>query len=511
MVVSTFAGLLCFNMAAAERVRTDVGTVEGIRSAKGIRIFKGIPFGAPPVGDLRWKGPKPVAKWNGVRKALEFGPRCMQTRVYSDMIFRDNGPSEDCLTLNVWTPAKSGKDKLPVMVWIFGGGFMAGGTSEPRQDGENLAKRGVVVVSMNYRLGVFGFLAHPELTKESDRGASGNYGLMDQGAALDWVHRNIARFGGDPGNVTIFGESAGSFSVSAQMASPLSRGLLHRAIGESGAMFSSTLAARSLEQSEANGVKFAESIGVSTLAELRARPANELLEAAAKQREIRFSPNIDGYFLPDTPLAIFTAGKQAQVPLLAGWNEDEGNVQGYFGDLEPTVQNYAERARSLFGEDADRFVKLYPGSTAEEVKDSARDFAGDQFIAYSTWKWLDVHARTGKSPVWRYRFDQVPPATPSRGAYHSAEIEFVFGVLASKELPWTPGDHKVSETMMGYWTNFAKKGDPNGPGLPEWPQYEAGSGWRYLHFTAEPYVTPDKERERYEFLDTHKPMIPRRN
>jgi para-nitrobenzyl esterase len=358
---------------------------------------------------------------------------------------------------------------------------------------------------MDYRLGIFGFFSHPELTKESDRNSSGNYGLMDQRAALDWVRRNIAAFGGDPKNVTIFGESAGSFSVSAQMASPLSRGLLHKAIGESGAMFSATLAARPLAQSENTGMEFAKSIGAASLAELRAKPAGELLELSRKPQGMRFSPNVDGYFLPDSPLNIFAAGKQNDVPLLAGWNMDEGNYRGFLQKLEPTPQNYAERARAIFAHRAEEFLKLYPGATEAEVKRSAQDLAGDQFIGFSTWKWMEMQAKTGKAPVWRYRFDQEPPCSPSRGAYHSAEIEFVFGALESKKLPWRAEDHKVSDLMMSYWSNFAKKGDPNGPGLPEWPRYEASAGWPVLHLTADPKVAKDAHRDRYLFLDTLKP------
>ena len=500
-ITLSLLGIACCYAGAAEIVRTDAGAVEGTRTAEGYRSFKGVPFAAPPVGELRWKPPQPVKKWTGVRKATEFGPRCMQARVFSDMVFRDSGPSEDCLTLNVWTPATHAKEKLPVMVWIFGGGFVAGGSSEPRQDGEYLARRGVVVVSMNYRLGLFGFFSHPELTGESPKRASGNYGLLDQQAALDWVRRNIAAFGGDPRKVTIFGESAGSFSVSAQMASPLSKGLFHRAIGESGAMFSATLAARPLSDSEAAGANFAAKIGAGSLADLRAKPAAELLELAQKTQGVRFSPNIDGYFLPDSPLAIFAAGKQSKVPLLAGWNADESNYRAFFAKLEPTVENYQERARAQFGTYADEFLKLYPATTAEEAKMSARDIAGDQFIGFSTWRWMEMHSRTGQSPVWRFRFDQVPPATPSRGAYHSAEIEFVFGALHSKELPWRPEDHKVSDLMMRYWTNFAKTGNPNGHGLPMWPKHEESTGWPVLHIQSEPRVAPDANRARYEFLE----------
>src|ERR1700685_3218654 len=263
-------------------VKIDSGTVEG-KQQGAIRAFLGIPYAAPPVGDLRWKPPAPAAKWNGVRSAKEFGAHCMQGKVYGDMTFPDGGNSEDCLTLNVWTPAKKADDQLPVMVWIYGGGFAAGGTSEPRQHGEKLAARGVIVVSMNYRLGVFGFFAHAELAKESGHDSSGNYGLLDQVAALQWVHRNIDRFGGDPGKVTIFGESAGSFSVSALMASPLAQGLLHGAIGESGAFFGTILDLKPLAQSMEADAKFAESLDAHSLAELRAKPAADLLAAASKK------------------------------------------------------------------------------------------------------------------------------------------------------------------------------------------------------------------------------------
>jgi para-nitrobenzyl esterase len=309
----------------------------------------------------------------------------------------------------VWTPATSSKARLPVMVWIYGGGFGAGAASEPRQDGENLAKKGVVVVSFNYRLGVFGFFSHPDLTRESDHHAAGNYGLLDQVEALDWVRRNIAAFGGDPGNVTIFGESAGSFSVSALMASPLAQGLFQRAIGESGAFFSTTLDLQPLARAEEVDGKFADSLAAHSLDALRAKPAEELLEAALKQDEIRFRPNIDGYFLPETVAAIFARGRQSHVPLLAGWNADEGGFESILEKAEPNVQNYMARVHTLFGDKADALLKLYPAGTDEQAKRSAQDLAGDQFIAYSTWKWIEMHAATGKSPVFRYQFDDVPP------------------------------------------------------------------------------------------------------
>lgn len=510
-----FAMMLSVKALAADRVRTDAGLVEGTASADAkVRIFKGIPFAAPPVGALRWNAPQPVPPWTGVRQATEFGPRCMQGRIFSDMVFRDNGPSEDCLYLNVWTPATSSKGRLPVMVWIYGGGFGAGSASEPQQDGENLAKKGLVVVSMNYRLGVFGFFSHPDLTQESDHHASGNYGLLDQVDALDWVQRNIAAFGGDPRQVTIFGESAGSFSVSALTASPLAQGLFQRAIGESGAFFSATLDLQPLARTEEVDGKFADSLGVHSLAALRAMPAQELLQAAMKRQAglkehaIRFRPNIDGYFLPESVSAIYAHGRQSHVPLLAGWNADEGHYEAILEKAEPNVANYIARMHTLFGDKADTLLKLYPAGTDEQAKRSAQDLAGDRFIAYSTWKWIEMHAATGNSPVFRYQFDDAPPpsaaqrTTPPLGAYHSAEIVFVFETLASDDRPWRPEDEKVSDLMSSYWANFAKTGDPNGPGLPPWPAYRSQSGYEVMHLSASPHATPDEHRARYEFLDT---------
>lgn len=518
------AGLLALIAAAPiasaqqlrhEQVRTANGVVEGVVSADGkVRTFKGIPFAAPPVGPLRWKAPQPAATWTGVRKAAEYGPRCMQGPIFADMIFHDNGPSEDCLYLNLWMPAAPTQPRLPVMVWIYGGGFAAGGSSEPRQDGGNLSKKGVLVVSMNYRLGVFGFFSHPELAKESGHDASGNYGLLDQVAALQWVRKNIAAFGGDPGNVTIFGESAGSFAVSALMASPLSQGLFRRAIGESGAFFGGTLALKPHAQTQEADAKFAEkSLGSSSIQALRAKPAEAVLQAASTQGTIRFQPNIDGYFLTESVSAIYASGKQSHIPLLAGWNRDEGSYRAIFGKDSPTAQNFAARASVLFGSNAGQVLKLYPGADDAGAKRSAQDLAGDQFIGYSTWKWIEMQQTTGKSPTFRYEFDQTLPlredAAPSPGAEptaeptapHASEIEFVFGVLSSRKLPWRPEDRRVSDLMGSYWCNFAKTGDPNGPGLPPWPVYRSQDGFQVMHLSADPHPAPDGHRGRYEFLD----------
>ncbi|HKN77025.1 MAG TPA: carboxylesterase/lipase family protein [Candidatus Acidoferrum sp.] len=509
VAVMTLAGM---SVAAEGQVRTEAGNVEGSTSADGkVQIFKGIPYAAPPVGALRWKEPQPVPSWQGVRKATEFGAQCMQGRVFDDMVFRDAGPSEDCLYLNVWTPKASLGTKLPVMVWIYGGGFQAGATSEPRQDGERLAHKGVVVVSMNYRLGIFGFFSHPELTKESPNHASGNYGLQDQAAALQWVRKNIAAFGGDPGNVTIFGESAGSFSVSALMASPLSKSLIHRAIGESGAFFGRTLNAKPLAESEQDGVKFDASIGADTLDKLRAMSSQQTLDAASKDKNaFHFGPNIDGYFFPESPSEIFAKGNQAHVPLLAGWNHDEGNYHVFFGTDAPTKENFAKKITQTYGEKAPDILKAFPAETDEQAKSSAGLLATANFIGYSTWKWIEMQEKTGGSVVYRYEFDQAPPQPPpaagappqgSRGAYHSAEIEFVFGMLDSKALPWRPEDFQLSEQMGSYWTNFAKTGNPNGEGLPNWPAYSAKDGYEVMHLVAKPQAAADQQRAQYEVLD----------
>jgi para-nitrobenzyl esterase len=488
--------------------RTSNGMIEGVVSADGkVRSFKGIPFAAPPVGLLRWKPPQFVSAWSGVRKATEFGARCMQTRVYDDMIFRDSGPSEDCLYLNVWMPETHSSAKLPVMVWVYGGGFTAGGSSEPRQDGGNLSKKGVIVVSMNYRLGVFGFYSHPELSKESGNNVSGNYGLMDQLAALQWVKQNIAGFGGDPDNVTIFGESAGSSSVSALMASPLAKGLFRRAIGESGAIFGSVRPMKTREETEKIGATFAKSaFGTDSLEALRAKPAGDVLQAAAKKGAPHFSPNVDGYFLPESVQAIFAAGKQSHVSLLAGWNLDEGDYESILGKGPATPENFAAKVRELYGAKADDILKLYPAKTETEVKRAAQDLAGDRFTAFTTWKWLEMQLKTGESPVYRFRFEETLPmpanatADSEPTAPHASEIEFVFHMLPSKDLPWRPQDDKLSDQIGSYWTNFAKTGDPNGEGLPHWPTY-GPEKYELMHLNASPEAKPDDHRARYLFLD----------
>lgn len=489
------------------RVNVDTGALAG-KLQGPVRTFLGIPYAAPPIGELRWKPPIAPPKWSGVRNTTEFGARCMQGAIYDDMVFRDAGISEDCLTLNVWTAARGAGAKLPVMVWIHGGGFMAGASSEPRQDGQFLARRGVVVVSMNYRLGVFGFFALPELAAESGRNAAGNYGLLDQIAALQWVQRNIAAFGGDPANVTIFGESAGSFSVSALMASPIARGLFQKAIGESGAPFwSSALPFKTLAEREQSDSDFAgTALGTRSLEGLRVLSATKILEAAVKAAngKPRFAPEIDGYFLPDTVPAIFAAGKQNDVALLAGWNRDEIGPLTVTANEPSAIEQLKTIAGKQFASQAEAFLKFYPADSEDVAKRSMGVLRSDQEIAWPTWAWLEAQAATGKTPVYRYRFDlSLPSATKKEGlgAYHSAEIEYVFGALDSKAgIPWRAEDRELSAAMQNYWVNFARTGNPNGDGLAKWPAYRANDDWQVMYLNAPSMAASDAQRERYLFL-----------
>lgn len=512
------------------RVKTANGIVEGTTEPSGIHTFKGIPYAAPPVGDFRWKPPQPVSNWVGVYRADRFTAQCMQQRVFGDMMFRNEGMSEDCLYLNVWTPETSVDARLPVLVYFYGGGFVAGDGSEPRYDGESMATKGIVTVTMSYRLGVFGFFAHPELSKESPHGASGNYALLDQSAALRWVKENIAEFGGDPDKVTIAGESAGSFSVSAQMASPLSKGLIAGAIGESGSLLGSRAPA-TLAEMEQQGVTFATRLGISSLDSLRALSAMELLEASSKPGMPRFSTTIDGYFFPRPPMEIYAEGDQAQVPLLAGWNSEESNYRAILGRNEPTPENYENAVRELYGDNADEVLRLYPASSTDEVIQAATDLAGDRFIGYSTWKWTDLHRQTGNAPVYRYYYAHPRPAMkpemgdavpglaggiirgqeaqenrppPPVGAVHSAEIEYAMGNLATNPVyAWTEDDYKVSEILQGYFANFIKTGNPNGPGLPEWPATgsKSAESVMFMRIDVESQAESDRNFNRYLLLD----------
>lgn len=519
--------IFCLAPAVAQPAATRAERATAIRIANGLlqgstdpqtgdRIFRGIPYAQPPVGPLRWREPQPVHNWEGVRSADKFGPKAMQKFIFTDMRFRTDTMSEDCLYLNVWTPAKTAGAHLPVLVYFFGGGFIAGDGSEWRYDGASLASKGIVVVTVNYRLGIFGFFSHPELTKESPHHASGNYGLLDQQAALEWVHRNIAAFGGDPRKVTIGGESAGSISVFAQMASPLSKNLIAGAIGESGAMINPTLPPVSLEEAEKNGLAFAKMAGATSLADLRAIPAGKLLDDAFLPGAPHFGAVVDGYFFPQSPLAIFEKGEQAHVPLLVGWNSTEVPYMALMSGAAPTPENYAKRIGELYGGQAGEVMKLYPGNNEGEVIRSATALASDRFIAFSTWKWADLQRNTGELPVYRYLFGQprpepeeksaqpakgsMPPA--EKGAGHSWEIEYALGNLATnKSYAWTPDDYKVSHTMENYFANFIKTGNPNGPGLPAWTGNTVNKPVWVMHIGVNSREEREQHRGRYEFLD----------
>jgi len=485
-------------------VATMSGSIQGTVEASGVHSFKGIPYAAPPVGDLRFRDPQPVGSWQGIRKTQAFGPRAMQLPIYGDMKFRSAGVSEDCLYLNVWAPASG--NHLPVLVYFYGGGFSAGDGSEYRYDGESMAKRGIVAVTVNYRLGIFGFLAHPDLTKESPHHSSGNYGLLDQHAALEWVQRNIAAFGGDPARVTIAGESAGSISVCAQMASPLSKGLFAGAIGESGGL-TGNIKPEPLDTAEKQGAAFAARLGNKSIADLRAMSATDLLQAAAKGG--RFWPIVDGYFLPEAPDEIYSAGDQMKVPLLAGWNSAEVPYQGVLGASSPTVENFEAAVRKLYGDQADEVLNLYKATTPEEVRQAATDLATNRFIAYSTWKWIDRATATGEKPVYRYLYAHPrPPAVGAMGgqpapmgASHSWEIEYALGNLHTNTVyAWTADDDKVSATMEAYFANFIKTGDPNGKGLPTWPPMKS-AGSEIMVIDVHSHVEREQHADRYRWMD----------
>jgi para-nitrobenzyl esterase len=502
--LTTAAMLVGFSMMSQAdplKVKTEQGKVQGKTINNGkVNAFLGLPYATPPVGDLRWKAPEEPAKWKGTRDSTKYGAHCAQGRVFEDMIFQDNGGSEDCLFLNVYAPADAtDKSKLPVMFWIHGGGYSGGGSNEPRHNGDFLPLKGVVLVTINYRLGVFGFLVTDELAKEGN-GAAGNYGLLDMVSALHWVKDNIKNFGGDPANVTIFGESAGSFAVSTLMASPLAQGLFAKAIGESGGAFPGGLALGGdtvAERSKADGA-WMESIGAKSIKDLRAMPTDQLLEAV-KKKQGGFPPVVDGRLLTEPVPDTFAAGKQAHVPLLAGWNADEGSFMAMRG---MTATQWNTMATGLFKERSAAFLKLYPGDDDAQALRSAIDYGSDNFIALGTWKWLEAQKKTGQSPVYRYHFELA--ATPSKFhpgtfAFHSDDIEYVFGTLDTRP-GWNvrPEDRKLSDEMMSYWTNFAKNGDPNGAGLPNWPKLDADDSLIHLN---DPITSgPDSLRARYDFL-----------
>ena len=458
-------------------VQVESGVVRGTpRDVRGVLAFKGIPYAAPPTGDLRWQSPQSSRHWAAVRDTTQFGARCWSA-LEDDP---EPGPlrSEDCLTLNIWTAARHMDEKRPVMVWVHGGGFQFSSSADPSLDGSRLAEKGVVVVSFNYRLGVLGFMAHAEL--DSD-GPSGNYGLQDQLAALRWVQANIAQFGGDPHRVTAFGESAGAHAIGILLASPLAKGLIHRAIGESGAFWDSEHGSlSSFEEAHARGARFASRMGATSVSALRAMSAEQVNAAATWNFNqdpgmTAFSPNIDGYVVPEVPAARYVHGEQLHIPLLAGWNEMEQWPFRARALPHDTVQHFHEAAEAIFGVDRlPEFLTLYPAHDASEATESAQALIGDLTISQQTWQWLELQ-RQSDVPVYAYTFTYTSPYVPI--ASHLVEVPFVFGTLTPQVLvggagPPTDADRALSDTMIAYWVNFASTGDPNGANLPHWPAFE---------------------------------------
>ncbi|HEY5106743.1 MAG TPA: carboxylesterase family protein [Caulobacteraceae bacterium] len=459
---------IIFGTAVSAAVRVDGGEVSGLR-ASGLTVFKGIPFAAPPVGDLRWKSPQPVVPWMGVKRADAFAPACMQSGVSMP---GETPPkiSEDCLYLNVWTPATSARERLPVMVFIYGGGFTNGNAAMPLYWGDRLAHRGVIIVTFGYRVGALGFLASTELTKESPNHASGDYAFQDQIAALQWVKTNIGAFGGDSSRVTIFGQSAGAMSVSMLLASPLAKGLFQGAIGESGGVFEPLQLAPNwmLKNAEKDGDAYEASLGVHSLAEFRRLPPERLLGGNVAH------PVIDGYVLPRSPYAVFAAGEQTDVPMLVGSNEQEARSLVDLSKVKAATFN--EDIAHAWGVLPAALLEAYPHTTDEEAKIARAAFERDLRFGWDMWTWARLQAATGKKAVYYYHFTQKPPFPEGSvyagwGASHFAELWYVFDHLDQQRWRWTPTDRKVADTMASYWTNFAKTGDPNQQGIPHWPAF----------------------------------------
>jgi len=481
-----------------EQVKVEQGIVQGTIE-DSLRVFKGIPFAAPPVGDLRWKAPQPDEKWDGVKLTTEFAPAAMQGGN------PPSGKSEDCLYLNVWTPAKSANEKIPVMVYIYGGGFSGGSTSESWISGEKLAKKGVVLVTIAYRVNQFGFLALPELSAENPNHVSGNYGILDQIAALQWVKKNIAAFGGDPSEVTIFGESAGAISVSMLCASPLAKGLFSGAISQSGGSFGPTRPTtypgenmKTLEQAMKDGETYLQKAGVTTLAELRKIEADKLPSGWGLPGGW---PIVDGYVIPDDQYKLYEAGKYNDVPVLIGYNSDEGASFS----REKTPEKFIAGVKARYGKFADDLIKAYPVSE-KTVPKTARDLARDAAFGWQTWSWARLQSQTGKSKVFYYYFDQHPdyPKDSPRYGYgspHAQDVSYVFQHLDTSNPEITKADFDLSEVMATYWTNFAKYGHPNGNGVPEWPAFSSEKPDVMYLTGPTPFVGPVPSAKSLEVLD----------
>lgn len=488
-------------------VKTEAGLVSGVHNnASGVYAYKGVPFAAPPVADLRWKAPQPVAVWTGVKNCDKFGASAPQGKPVPFMMYTaeflipEEPINEDCLYLNVWTSSPGNKTKKPVIVWVHGGAFTSGSGSCPIYDGENMAKKGVVFVTINYRLGVFGFLAHPELTKESSTHSSGNYAFLDQIAALKWVKKNIAAFGGDPNLVTIAGQSAGSFSVNALAASPLTKGLFQRVIAQSGGMFNRDGRSLTLETAEQNGLKIQEKVNAASIAEMRKKPVDELVKAVTMGMA---GPVIDGYVLPTNVYSIYDDIKQNDVPVLTGWNRDEGFPQGGAS----TPDDYKSAAEKQYGDLAKEFLLAYPGSTTEEIKRSQIAWSRDNIFAWHAYTWAKLQTTKGKSKVYVYQFDRVPPENEKYGAFHSAEIAYALNALHMWHRPWTDADKKIEETMSSYWVNFATSGNPNGKGLPDWKPYNDQSASVMEFDEKEISMKPMAAKKGFEFIDKYQEQM----
>jgi para-nitrobenzyl esterase len=480
----------CNAPSLSSLVMTESGKVEGTVE-NGIKVFKGIPFAAPPVGDLRWKYPQPVKPWEGALKADSFAPGCSQPQKIRQ--------SEDCLYLNIWTPANFASDKLPVMVWIHGGGFSMGAPLEPTYFGEKLTPKGVIYVSVAYRLGPLGFLAHPELSAESPNKVSGNYGLLDQISALKWVQRNISAFGGDPSKVTIFGESAGAAAVSILCASPLAKGLFIGAISQSGGSFHPVVqnshqdGILSLKGAENIGIEFMKQMGVNSIEELRKKDPQDLFKVQSAGR-VSFVPNVDGYVISGDQYKLYESGKYNDVNVIIGTNSDEGGL--FARPVEPDV--YKKGIEERFGDFAGKILEAYPGDSTRQAYTSSADIARETMFAWPSWAWARLQSRTGKSKVFMYYFDQKQPEMPNmpvklRGAPHAAEIKYVFKNIDEKR--FSEDDLKLSEMMATYWTNFAKYGDPNGGNLPVWPEFkEKNPSVMYLNNTPKQGPVPNLDK-----------------
>jgi para-nitrobenzyl esterase len=485
--------------AAPETVLTAAGMVRGTIE-NGVLVYKAIPYAAPPVGEVRWREPQRVNSWRGVREPADFAPACMQRGV-SMPGETPPATSEDCLYLNVWTPPSARNRRLPVIVWIPGGGFTNGSAAMPLYHGEAFARRDVILVTVAYRLGALGFLAHPELTRESSHGSSGNYGLMDQVAALRWVRDNIAAFGGDPGRVTVAGQSAGAMSVSALMSSPLARGLFQRAIAESGGIFEPVeLAPRFLlHNAERDGERYLAALGAADLKAARRLPAMAVLAG----QDAVTHPVIDPWVLPATPYDTFACGRQADVPLLLGWNAEEARALADVADVKAST--FEAGITRAFGALPPALLQAYPHATDNEARQARLDFERDLRFGWDMWTWARLQAGHGKQPAFLYLFDRRPPFPAGSvyagwGASHYAELWFVFGHLGQEAWMWTAADRLLADDIARYWTNFAAHGDPNGAGLAHWPAFSGEAG-QAMHLGVHLAPGPVPSREPLRVFD----------